>query len=194
MVRPRPPREAIGKTVVTTALGPIRLEWSEAGLTHVGLPDTTVEQSTSTNPVPADHPAFVATTTELLQAYAAGERVDFNALPIDIDGFSDFECQVYDASRRLGWGETTTYGAMATSLGDPGLARAVGQALGRNPVPIVVPCHRIHAAGSRTGGFSAPGGAVTKTRLLALERAGDTTAAPLLAMMLAAEARPPAKP
>lgn len=194
MVRPRPPREAIGKTVVTTALGPIRLEWSEAGLTRVGLPGPAADPLTSATSDPADCPAFVATTVELLAAYAAGQRVDFNALPIDIDGFSDFECRVYDASRRLGWGETTTYGAMAASLGDPGLARAVGQALGRNPVPIVVPCHRIHAAGSRTGGFSAPGGAVTKTRLLALERAGDTTAAPLLAMMLAGETRAPAKP
>jgi methylated-DNA-[protein]-cysteine S-methyltransferase len=69
----------------------------------------------------------------------------------------------------LVWGETNTYCALALRAGFPDAARAIGQAMGRNPVPIIVPCHRVLASGGKVGGFSAFGGAETKTRLLALE-------------------------
>jgi methylated-DNA-[protein]-cysteine S-methyltransferase len=84
---------------------------------------------------------------------------------------SEFERAVYAAARAIPRGETRTYGELAAALGQPGAAQAVGLALGRNPVPIVIPCHRILAASGGTGGFSAPGGVATKFRMLAIEGA-----------------------
>jgi methylated-DNA-[protein]-cysteine S-methyltransferase len=83
----------------------------------------------------------------------------------------DFHRRVYDVARRIQPGSTMSYGEIATQLGTPRDARAVGQALGQNPFPIVVPCHRVVAAGGKLGGFSAPGGVTTKLRLLAIEGA-----------------------
>jgi methylated-DNA-[protein]-cysteine S-methyltransferase len=83
----------------------------------------------------------------------------------------DFNLQVYEIARKIPAGETLTYGDIAKRLGDVQLSRAVGQAMGQNPVPIVVPCHRVVAAGGKTGGFSAPGGSQTKLKILAIERA-----------------------
>ena len=78
--------------------------------------------------------------------------------------------KIYAAARRLGWGETTTYGALAKQFGDDWeIARDVGQAMAKNPVPLIIPCHRVLAAGGKVGGFSAPGGAATKTKMLAME-------------------------
>ena len=78
--------------------------------------------------------------------------------------------QIYAAARRVGWGETTTYGALAKEIGDGWeIARDVGQAMAKNPVPLIIPCHRVLAAGGKVGGFSAPGGAATKVKMLALE-------------------------
>jgi methylated-DNA-[protein]-cysteine S-methyltransferase len=79
--------------------------------------------------------------------------------------------RVYACTRAIPPGRTRTYGEIAAALGDPGLSRAVGQALGRNPWPIVIPCHRVTAVDGRAGGFSAPGGAATKLRLLDIEGA-----------------------
>ena len=86
-------------------------------------------------------------------------------------GVPDFHRRVYEAARRIGPGHTRTYGELAAELGEPGAARAVGQALGANPFAVIVPCHRVLAAGGRGGGFSAPGGVDTKLRLLEIERA-----------------------
>jgi methylated-DNA-[protein]-cysteine S-methyltransferase len=107
----------------------------------------------------------------------AGECVDFSPLVLDLSGVGGFYRRIYEATRRLAWGETATYGELARRVGSPGAARAVGQAMGRNPIPLIVPCHRVLASGHGIGGFSAFGGAVTKTRLLALEgvHLGDGT-------------------
>jgi methylated-DNA-[protein]-cysteine S-methyltransferase len=88
---------------------------------------------------------------------------------LDLTGVSPFHAQVYDAARAIAWGQTASYGELARRVGAPGAARAVGQAMGRNPVPIIIPCHRVLASGHKLGGFSAFGGAGTKQRLLALE-------------------------
>ena len=81
-----------------------------------------------------------------------------------------FVGQIYAATRKVGWGETTTYGSLAKSLGaGPEAARDVGEAMAKNPVPLIIPCHRVLAAGGKVGGFSAPGGSATKTRMLELE-------------------------
>ncbi|HEY6631178.1 MAG TPA: MGMT family protein, partial [Rhizobiaceae bacterium] len=89
--------------------------------------------------------------------------------PVDLGGVDDFRLAIYEAARKLGFGETTTYGELAKRAGHDGLPRETGQALGANPVPLIIPCHRILAAGGKIGGFSAPGGSTTKQRMLALE-------------------------
>jgi methylated-DNA-[protein]-cysteine S-methyltransferase len=106
---------------------------------------------------------------DALEAYGAGRAVDFSVTAVDFDGTPEFHRTVYADVRAVGWGATTTYGEVAVRLGDLRFSRAVGQAMARNPVPLIVPCHRVLASGNRTGGFSAPGGTDAKLRMLALE-------------------------
>jgi methylated-DNA-[protein]-cysteine S-methyltransferase len=104
------------------------------------------------------------------QHYFAGEKVDFSDVPLDLEGQSELFRQVYTALRQVGWGETTTYGALAKQFGDDWeIAREVGQAMSKNPIPLIIPCHRVLAAGGKVGGFSAPGGAATKVKMLEFE-------------------------
>ena len=119
----------------------------------------------------AEPPAFVAEAAALIVRLLEGEKVDLAAVPVGLDGASDLERKVYAAARRIPCGEVRTYGEIAREIGAPAASQAVGAALGRNPVPIVVPCHRVLAAGGRGGGFSAPGGVSTKFRMLEIERA-----------------------
>lgn len=108
---------------------------------------------------------------DAIVALLSGERTDLSHVQVDLSEGSDFERQVWEAARAIPAGETLTYGDLAERIGAPGGAQAVGQALGRNPCPIVVPCHRILGAEGRSGGFSAPGGAETKLRMLDIEGA-----------------------
>ncbi len=101
----------------------------------------------------------------------SGDTQDFQDVPIDWDGLEAFSRQVYEFIRRIPAGNTMTYGEIARDLGLPGSARAVGQAMGSNPVPLLIPCHRVLAAGGKSGGFSAHGGRSTKLKMLAIERA-----------------------
>jgi methylated-DNA-[protein]-cysteine S-methyltransferase len=119
-----------------------------------------------------------------VERYLAGKSVDFSKVDLDLAGVGDFHRQIYAATRRVGWGETVTYGELARRVGSPGAARAVGQAMGRNPIPIIVPCHRVLASGRKIGGFSAFGGAVTKARLLELEGVHLDDGTPLLPGLL----------
>jgi methylated-DNA-[protein]-cysteine S-methyltransferase len=132
--------------------------------------------------------AAVAAVTRLL----GGAPEDLSSLPVDLSALAPFEMRVLEATRQIPCGETRTYGELAASLGAPGAARAVGAALGRNPVPIVIPCHRVLAAGGRSGGFSAPGGVTTKLRMLRIEMARQGSG-PLLFdhLPLATKAEPP---
>jgi methylated-DNA-[protein]-cysteine S-methyltransferase len=104
-------------------------------------------------------------------ALLGGEAADLDSIAIDMSAVADFDQRVYEVTRRVPRGQTTSYGEVAARLGDSGAARAVGQALGRNPFPLIVPCHRVLAAKGRPGGFSAHGGVLTKLRLLAIEGA-----------------------
>ncbi len=104
-------------------------------------------------------------------AIAWGARDDLRDLVLDLDDITEFHRRVFATARAIAPGNTITYGELARRLGTPGAARAVGQALGANPFPIVVPCHRIVAADGSLGGFSAPGGARTKLRMLQIEGA-----------------------
>jgi methylated-DNA-[protein]-cysteine S-methyltransferase len=171
--------------VFDTAHGFAAIGWSGRGVTAFRLPANTAAEAERAllrrvpDAVRTDPPAEVAAVIAAVQRYFAGERIDFGAVPIDLGEQSPFFAQVYDAVRALGWGESTTYGAVAKSLGaGPEYARDVGQAMANNPVPLIVPCHRVLAAGGKVGGFSAPGGSVAKARMLALEGVA-TAAAPV---------------
>ena len=163
--------------VFDTALGFVGIAWNEKGLTRLCLfqrDRTAVERklerlAAGGQAAKGGTPAWVGSLMRAIKAYAQGEEIDFSAVPVDLDGVDDFRLAIYAAARKLGFGETTTYGELAKRAGHAGLPRETGQALGSNPVPLVIPCHRILAAGGKIGGFSAPGGSTTKERMLALE-------------------------
>lgn len=174
----QPSSSSAGHMVFETALGFVGIAWSEKGLTRLCLfqrDRAAVERrlerlgASGADENASQPPAWVAPLVRAVQAYAEGEEIDFSDVPVDLAGVDDFRLSIYEAARKLTFGETTTYGELAKRAGHAGLPRETGQALGANPVPLVIPCHRILAAGGRIGGFSAPGGSTTKERMLALE-------------------------
>ena len=164
--------------VFETALGACGVAWSDRGLTKVRLPEAdaaAIERRLRTRlgaAASAPPPAPVEGVIAEIRRYFAGGRVEFASVALDLSGADPFDHAVYDAARSIGWGRTTTYGELARQIDAPEAARDVGQALGRNPLPLIVPCHRIVAKGKGLGGFSAPGGVATKMRLLRLEGFG----------------------
>jgi O-6-methylguanine DNA methyltransferase len=114
-------------------------------------------------------PAPMVEIIARVRKHLDGEIQDFRDIPVDLSGIDTFARQVYEISREIPAGRILTYGELARKLGNPGAARAVGRALGDNPIPLIIPCHRILAAGGKTGGFSAHGGRATKTKLLSIE-------------------------
>ena len=111
--------------------------------------------------------------------YFEGEETDFSGFKLDLCGQDPFFEQIYAAARRVGWGRTMTYGTLAKELGaGPEAARDVGQAMAKNPVALIIPCHRVLAAGGKVGGFSAPGGSGAKIRMLALEGISSRATSP----------------
>jgi methylated-DNA-[protein]-cysteine S-methyltransferase len=160
-----------------TAIGRCALLWRGGRIVGAALPDSDEIRlrahlsrrfpgavETAPSPEIAD---AIAHVVRLLD----GEAVDLGAIALDLSAVEPFELAVYEAARAIPRGETRTYGELAAAIGQPGASRAVGAALGRNPIPIIVPCHRILAAGGKSGGFSAPGGTQTKFRILAIEGA-----------------------
>ncbi len=154
------------------------IAWSKTGITRLCLPTRTAAAATrmllrrAPDGTPGTPPPEVAETVTAVERYFRGERVDFSSARLEIGGQGDFPRRIYQALRKVGWGQTTTYGALAKEIGaDPEAAREVGEAMGRNPVPLIIPCHRVLAAGGKLGGFSAPGGTSTKIRMLELEGA-----------------------
>jgi methylated-DNA-[protein]-cysteine S-methyltransferase len=166
-----------GYALFETAIGPIALAWSERGLTGLQLPERDAAETErrlrkrTGFPEKVTPPPAAQAIIDAIQRYAAGGEADFSGVPVDLSEIDDFRLAIYAAARRLGHGETTTYGGLAEAAGHKGLARETGTALGQNPVPIVIPCHRIVAAGGKLGGFSAHGGAAAKQRLLTMESA-----------------------
>ncbi len=163
-------------TIFETVLGFCGIGWNSVGITRFQLPTRTAEAAEhlmlrrAPDATPSTPPAKVAGTIEAAKRYFAGEAIDFSDVELDLEGQDDFFRRIYDAARRVGWGRTTTYGTLAKALGaGPEAARDVGQAMAKNPVPLIIPCHRVLAAGGRLGGFSAPGGATAKARMLELE-------------------------
>lgn len=150
-----------------TAMGRCALGWSDAGLTHFELPEATSAPGDVDPP-----PAEIAALVTRVQAHLAGDLQDFSSERYAFHRVPDFARRVYVATLAVKAGSTATYGELAAALGQlPSLSRAVGAALGANPWPLLIPCHRIVAAGGKMTGFSGPGGVSTKVRLLALEGA-----------------------
>jgi methylated-DNA-[protein]-cysteine S-methyltransferase len=168
---------APGFALFDTALGRCAIAWGPDGIVGLRLPerddDTMRARMRRRHPEALEEnaPPDVERVVADIQRLLAGEGGDLSGVSLDMTGVPDFDRRVYAEARAIAPGETRTYGEIAARLGDPGLARAVGQALGRNPFVIIVPCHRVLAAGGNAGGFSAPGGVETKRRLLEIEGA-----------------------
>jgi methylated-DNA-[protein]-cysteine S-methyltransferase len=162
--------------VFETTGGFCGIAWSNIGITRFQLPSNGAEATEQIlrrrvpGAEPGVPPPAVVEAVTAVKRYFAGEETDFSEVTLDLDGEDAFFKQIYAAARRVGWGRTTTYGTLAKELGaGPEVARDIGQAMARNPVALIIPCHRVLAAGGKIGGFSAPGGAATKLRMLALE-------------------------
>jgi len=167
-------------TFFDTALGRCAIAWGQRGIAAVELPGS--DRSTRRRieralpgAVESTPPADVKHAIEEIVALFEGEPRDLATLALDMDDVPEFERRVYETARTVPPGATITYGEIAARIGERGAAQAVGRALGRNPFPIVVPCHRVVAADGSLRGFSAPGGIETKRRMLAIEGAGAPT-------------------
>jgi methylated-DNA-[protein]-cysteine S-methyltransferase len=165
--------------IFETAAGFCGIAWSEAGVTRFQLPTRSAETSERQllrrlgQAEPGEPPPAVGEAVAAVRRYFEGLPTDFSPLALDLGDQDPFFARIYAAARGIGWGETTTYGALARALGaSPEAARDVGQAMAKNPVAQIIPCHRVLAAGGKLGGFSAPGGAATKRRMLELEGVG----------------------
>jgi O-6-methylguanine DNA methyltransferase len=171
-------------TVFDTAIGICATAWHEAAgsdqpaLIWFQLPEATAEMTESriakksgarkcVNP-----PTAISALVERIRRHLAGELQDFRDVPVDLSAAAPLARQVLEATREIAPGETTTYGELARAVGRPDAARAVGRIMSSNPIPLIIPCHRVVAAGGKSGGFSAPGGRMTKAELLAIERSG----------------------
>lgn len=175
-----------GHALFDTAIGVCGIAWGPRGVVAVQLPETDREGTRTRllkglRPAPAQvhTPAQVQAAINGIQALMRGESRDLREIQLDMTHLTPFQRDVYGMARAIPPGQTRTYGELARELGDVGLSRAVGQALGHNPFAPVVPCHRVLAAGNRPGGFSAGGGALTKLRMLAIEGARPSGMAPL---------------
>jgi methylated-DNA-[protein]-cysteine S-methyltransferase len=176
-------RDALHFHVFETEAGHCGVAWRGSAILRFQLPSRSAETARGAilrrlpDAVEDDPAGPVQTLIDRARAYFSGEAIDFTDVPVDLGRQDAFFAAVYAHVRALHWGETTTYGAVAKALGaGPEAARAVGQAMATNPLPLIIPCHRVLAAGNKVGGFSAPGGSDSKRRMLELE--GVTLAPP----------------
>jgi methylated-DNA-[protein]-cysteine S-methyltransferase len=172
---------ATGFTLFDTAVGRCGIAWSARGVTGVQLPEGTAAATRTrleercAPAVETKPPAHIRHAIDALVALLSGDDVDLSTITLDMEGVPVFHQRVYAIARAIPPGATLSYSDVADRLGVAGSARAVGHALGHNPFPLIVPCHRVLAAGGRLGGFSAGGGTATKRRLLAIEGALQPT-------------------
>ena len=178
-----------------TTIGTCGIVWTGRGICGVQLPEK--DTAATRARVHRRHPTAVEAVPSAearraidgIVALLSGEKRDLTDIAIDDERQAEFNKRVYAIARRIQPGQTMTYGEIADQLGDKTLARAVGQAMGENPTPLIMPCHRILAAGGKTGGFSASGGVVTKLRLLTIEGAQSNTPTLFEHLPLAAKRR-----
>jgi len=162
--------------IFETAAGWCGIAWNDKGIVRFTLPSSSEVGAERVLLRRLPEATRGAVTPDIARAvasakrYFAGEHIEFGEFTLDLGHQDPFFAQVYDAVRKLGWGETTTYGTVAKALGaGPEAARDVGQAMASNPIPLIIPCHRVLAAGNKVGGFSAPGGSDAKRRMLEME-------------------------
>jgi methylated-DNA-[protein]-cysteine S-methyltransferase len=164
-------------SIFDTPIGICGIEWGPRGINGVQLPMGSEEKTRARirqrhgDIAEAQPPAEVRHAIEGIIELLSGKPNDLSVVVLDLDGVPEFNRGVYAIARSIPPGKTMTYGDIAKQLGGVELSRDVGQALGRNPCPIVVPCHRVLAAGGKPGGFSANGGVATKLKMLAIEGA-----------------------
>jgi methylated-DNA-[protein]-cysteine S-methyltransferase len=189
-----------GYSLFETALGHCAVAWSARGLVLVLLPEAreSAVRARLARRLPdareATPPAEAARAREGIEALLRGAPSDLTQVPLDMTGVPPFDRRVYEAARTIPAGETRSYGEIAALLGDPSWASGVGRALARNPFSLVVPCHRVLAAGGAIGGFSARGGVTTKRRLLAIEAAAADPQPGLFDASEAGRSRPSSAP
>jgi methylated-DNA-[protein]-cysteine S-methyltransferase len=182
-------------TLFETAIGACGIVWSVRGIAGVQLPEADAPATRArvlrrhAGAREATPPPDVQHAIDGIVALLRGERRALSDIAIDDDGVSEFNRRVYSIARQIPPGGTMTYGEIAERLGDKSLARAVGQAMGENPTPVIMPCHRVLAAGGKPGGFSASGGVITKLRLLSIEGAEPNGPTLFDHLPLAAKAR-----
>lgn len=173
-------------TLFETAIGTGGVAWGEHGIVGIQLPEPDAPSVRArlkrrfAGATEAEPTAQVERAIDDMRALLNGQPVDLRHVELDMQRVPEFDRQVYAVARSVPPGETISYGEIASRLGDRLLAREVGQALAHNPFPIVVPCHRVLAAGGKLGGFSARGGVATKQRLLEIERASVSWQLPLV--------------
>ncbi|MFD4182106.1 methylated-DNA--[protein]-cysteine S-methyltransferase [Rhodococcus sp. NPDC058514] len=170
---------SLGFALFDTPIGRCAVVWGERGIVGFQLPEGSDELTReriaqlfpdATERDPLSSPDARRAIDGVI-ALLGGAPDSLSDVRLDLRAVPDFDGRVYAVTRAIEPGSTLTYGEVAARIGSPDAAQAVGQALGRNPIPILVPCHRVLAAGGKTGGFSAHGGAVTKRALLTIERA-----------------------
>ncbi|MEV6832796.1 methylated-DNA--[protein]-cysteine S-methyltransferase [Amycolatopsis sp. NPDC051102] len=167
----------VGFTVFDTAIGVCGLAWRDDVVIGTSLPEGGAERTRAwllrrfPDAVEGTPPGAVRDAVDGIVALLGGERRDLTSVSLDFSGVPAFNQRAYEVARAIPPGKTLTYGDIAHRLGQPGSAQAVGQAMGHNPFPIIVPCHRVLAAGGKDGGFSARGGVGTKRRMLVIEGA-----------------------
>ena len=170
-----------------TSIGPCAVVWGDAGLRGVVLPEPDAARTRARvlrkfpEAAEAEPSPEVQAAIDGMTALLRGEHVDLTGFELDTAGMDPFHLRAAAVARAIPPGEVMTYGQIAARLGEPHAAQAVGQAMGKNPFPIIVPCHRVVAAGGRMGGFSAPGGARTKQKMLEIEGALGAESLPLFA-------------
>lgn len=156
-------------------IGTCGIAWDGAAVVGTQLPEPRADDTRARladrfeGAIEGDPPAAVEDAVVRMVASLRGEADDLVDVPLDLDVLPPFQRRVFEVVRHIPAGETLSYGEVAAAAGSPGAARAVGQALGRNPFPILIPCHRVLAAGGRIGGFTARGGVSTKAKMLAVE-------------------------
>lgn len=171
-----------GYTLFETALGSCAIVWSNSGIAGIELPEPSVAGTRRSvaerhpGAVEAEPPPDVRKASEAIARHLAKGAADLSWIRLDMDRLSPFARRVYEEARAVPAGATVSYGGLAERLGRPRAARAVGQALKRNPFAVVVPCHRVVAAGGGIGGFSAGAGTDTKRRILEIEGAAPISA------------------
>lgn len=178
-----------GFTLFETPIGPCSLVWQGGKIIGLRLPEGSAA-ATRTRiarrwPQAAEEPPpeFVKDVIDRVLALLAGDPVDLADVPLDFGTAPDFHQRAYAVARTIPPGQTMTYGEIARRLGVPHEAREVGQAMGKNPIAIIMPCHRVLAADGKMGGFSANGGVATKRRILEIEGAAAVSAGPLFAAL-----------